>query len=109
MSLKPKKPKKRKDISMFYDTPTDLELAEIITIRSPREASESIRTVIQMHNNSKRDRQIHLERACTLAANRAAAFLHSPELSPKEQKEMKLVSKRYRAAVNKMRKNRESY
>jgi hypothetical protein len=113
MSLRPKTKKKSKrrtrEDTMFYDTPASQELAQIITIRSPREAAEAIKTITQMHAQSSQQEQIHIERAATLASNRTAAFVHSPEISPKEKKEMKLVSKRYRAAARKMRKERIEY
>ena len=111
MSLKPKtrKAKKRKSSTMFYDPPASSELAQIITIRSPREATVAIKTLIEMHNRAPRHEMIHIEQAATLASNRAAAFIHSPEISPKEKKQMKSVSKKYRTAAIKMRKTRTKY
>jgi hypothetical protein len=81
------------------------DLAEIITIRSPKEAREAVRKLAEWANDDV-NRVRTAIRAATLAANRALVSTRRKvrPLSPEERKEMLEVASIYRSATKRLSK-----
>lgn len=75
-------------------------LSKAISIRSPRDARESVAKLNALFRESKtRDKKIRIARAASLASNRAKMQLRRSNLSSKERGEMREVSRIYRVAA----------
>ena len=77
--------------SLFYPTPHHPRLAEIITIKSPSEARESIKKLRVLFDNGDRNDKLAILRAVVLTENRILAMLNRRDLSSKEWRELKKV------------------
>jgi hypothetical protein len=84
----------------IFFPPKDKTLADIITIRSPEGAKESVRQLDEWADDNP-DRVRKAIRSATLAANRAEASTKrkTRPLSPKEREEMLQVAQIYRGFV----------
>jgi hypothetical protein len=74
-------------------------LADIISLKDPQSARESVRILKQEFEKSGRARRRTILRAANLAANRAAAFLNKKNISAKEKQEFREIEKIYRRFV----------
>ena len=102
MSL-PKKVKKRrakrklrgKKQKTMFGPAKHKYLAEIISLKSPAEAQDSIDTLERMFDaSSSRKKRMQILRGTVLAANRAEAM--RIRVGPKERKELTTIAKKYR-------------
>ena len=74
-------------VRTLFFKPKDKRLAKIITIKSPAAFKESIKIL------KKGGLTLKEKRGLVLAKNRASAQLHRKNLSPKERKQFRAISK----------------
>lgn len=89
----------------MFGEPKYAYLAEIISLRNPKEASGSVKKLLKEFEQSvSMDKMVRIYRAAVLASNRAKAQMARRGISRKERSEFYEISEIYQKAADKMRK-----
>lgn len=90
--------RKQKNVGLFGPPKSKL-LSEIVRIDTPKNAEESVKTLIQMFKTTDDPKwRLHIRRAIHQAYARAKVMSENPRVSPAERREAKEVAKIYRLA-----------
>ncbi len=88
---------------LFYKKPRHKDLAEIVTLESPRRARRAARKLKEEFEDARtRKRKVTIKRATVLAANRAKAARKRRNLSKKEKRELEEIAKIYEQTYKEM-------
>jgi len=88
---------------LFYKKPRHPDLAEIVTLESPRRARRAAKKLKKEFEEARtRKRKVVIKRATVLAANRAKAARKRRNLSKKEKRELEEIAEIYTDAYKEM-------
>ena len=85
----------------LFKPPKHKDIAKIVSFETPSKARKAAKKLLSMMKRARRKRALVILKALNYAANRAKAAAKRRNLSPKERRELKQISKIYRQATKK--------